>query len=119
MAYNQYLADRIHQRLKDLKVAYRTIKMMGGLCFMIDEKMSCGILYSKKKDMDVLMARIGPEAYEAALDKEGCYPMDFTGRPMKGYVFIGEEGFDIDEDLDYWIQLCIEFNPRAKSSKKK
>ena len=45
--------------------------------------------------------------------------MDFTGRPMKGYVFVDPLGFDMDDDLEYWIQLCLDFNPIAKSSKKK
>ncbi|WP_202903812.1 hypothetical protein [Neotamlana nanhaiensis] len=45
--------------------------------------------------------------------------MDFTGRPMKGYIFVTPEGFDLDSDLEYWIQLTLNFNPIAKSSKKK
>jgi len=45
--------------------------------------------------------------------------MDFTGRPMKGYVFITPDGFDLDIDLEYWLQLCLDFNPLAKRSKKK
>jgi hypothetical protein len=45
--------------------------------------------------------------------------MDFTGRPMKGYVFIDPIGIDMDKDLEYWIQLCLDYNPKAKSSKKK
>ena len=45
--------------------------------------------------------------------------MDFTGKPMKGYIFVAAEGFDLDADLEYWIQLCLDFNPLAKSSKKK
>jgi len=65
------------------------------------------------------MVRIGEEASIEALTKEGAHPMDFTGRPMKGYVFVDPIGFDMDDDLEYWIQLCINFNPLAKSSKKK
>jgi len=63
--------------------------------------------------------RIGENAYEQSKHKVGCRPMDFTGRPMKDFAFISAEGFDIDKDLDHWIQLCIDFNPLAKSSKKK
>ena len=80
---------------------------------MVDDKMCLGIV------RDTLMARIGPEAYEEALQREGCREMDFTGRPMKGYVFIEPEGVDLDSDLDHWVDLCLEFNPLAKSSKKK
>ena len=55
---------------------------------------------------------------EEAFTKTGCAPMDFTGRPMKGYVFVKPEGFDMDEDLEYWIDLALKFNPQAKKSKK-
>ncbi|MDY8137095.1 TfoX/Sxy family protein [Aquimarina sp. 2201CG5-10] len=119
MAYNEYTADRIHQIFKEKKVNYYAKKMMGGLCFMVDDKMCCGIHYDKKKETDLLMARIGEKAFEKAILKEGCQPMDFTGRPMKGYVFVTPDGFDLDVELEYWIELCLEFNPLAKRSKKK
>lgn len=45
--------------------------------------------------------------------------MDFTGRPMKGYIFVTPDGFDSDENLSYWIDLCLLYNPLAKASKKK
>lgn len=119
MAYDEYLADRVRAALKERKVSYRELKMMGGLCFMVDEKMCSGVLYSKKSNSDLIMARIGPDEYENALNKPGCQPMGFTGRPMKGYVFITPEGFDMDKDLGHWLDLCLAFNPFAKSSKKK
>ncbi|WP_299894151.1 TfoX/Sxy family protein [uncultured Aquimarina sp.] len=119
MAYSEFLSDRIHQIFKDKRTNFYTKRMIGGLCFMVDDKMCCGIHYDKKKETDLLMARIGEEAYAIAINRTGCYPMDFTGRPMKGYVFVTPEGFDMDEDLEYWIQLCLDFNPLAKSSKKK
>ena len=65
------------------------------------------------------MARIGESATNEALGKVGCNPMDFTGRPMKGFVFITPEGYDTDKDLEMWLKLCLEFNPEAKASKKK
>ena len=119
MAYDEYLADRVRKVFKDKKADFIERKMMGGLCFMVDDKMYCGIHYDKKKETDLLMARIGMEVYEKALEMEGCHPMDFTGRVMKGYVFITPDGFDSDADLEWWLQLCLDFNPLAKSSKKK
>ncbi len=113
MAYDEYLADRIHSILDDRNVNYYDKKMMGGLTFMVDEKMCVGIVKEN------LMARIGPDAYEAALEKEGCHEMNFTGRPMKGFVHVSPDGFDLDEQLEYWIEKCLKFNPKAKSSKKK
>ena len=71
--------------------------MFAGLCFMIDEKMACGIHYDKKKETDLLMARIGAAASEKVMERTGCHPMDFTGRPMRGYVFITPDGFDSEE----------------------
>ena len=119
MAYNEFLADRIRQIFNDKKIAFEAKKMMGGLCFMVDDKMCCGIHFDKKKNTDLLMARIGETASPEALKKDGCHPMDFTGRPMKGYVFVDPNGFDLDVDLEHWIQLCVDFNPHAKSSKSK
>ncbi|WP_367389917.1 TfoX/Sxy family protein [Lewinella sp. LCG006] len=119
MAYDEYLADRIRQVFKDHNTSFAEKKMMGGLCFMVDEKMCCGIHYDKNKATDLLMARIGPDASEEALKREGCHPMDFTGRPMNGYVFVTPDGFDQEEDLIYWIESCLRFNPLAQASKKR
>lgn len=119
MAYDEFLADRIKQILKEEHADFFVKKMFGGLCFMVNDKMLCGIHFDKKKDTDLLMARIGKDASAEAKDREGCYPMDFTGRPMKGYVFVTPDGYDTDEDLEYWISSCLAFNPLAKASKSK
>lgn len=119
MAYNEYLADRIRRMFLEERKSVEEKKMMGGLCFMLNDKMCCGIHFDKKKQTDLLMARIGEDAMEEALAKEGCLPMDFTGRPMKGYVFVDPDGYDLDKQLEYWIRKCIVFNPLAKSSKRK
>ena len=113
MAYNEYLADKLRQGLKDRKVLFEEKKMMGGLCIMVDNKMCCGII------KDDLMARIGPHAYEEFLQKSGAREMDFTKRPMKGYAYLSSEGWDIDEELSIWIDQCLEFNKEAKASKKR
>lgn len=119
MAYDEYTAERISNYLKSINANFETRKMMGGLCFMVDDKMLCGIHLSKKTGGQLLMARIGEDAYPAALKKENVLPMDFTGRPMKGYIFVQDEGIDLDEDLSNWLDKCLAFNPLAKSSKKK
>lgn len=113
MAYDELLADRIRQNLAEKKVHVEEKKMMGGLCFMVNDKMCVGLIKNQ------LMARIDPEIQAEVLARTGCREMDFTGRPMKGFVFVEPEGWDTDADLDYWVQLCLDFNPRAKSSKKK
>ena len=112
MAYDEALAQRVRERL----AAQRKVeekKMMGGLTFMVNGKMCVGIL------RDDLMARIGPEVHETALTKKGCREMDFTGKPMKGFVFIDPEGTKRKADLDYWIELALDFNTRAKALNKR
>lgn len=113
MAYDTYQEERINQILKEKHLEFYSKKMMGGLCYMMNEKMLCGLI------KDQLMARIGVDAYEEALTKDHVNEMNFTGRAMKGYVFVDAAGMDMDEDLEYWIQKCVDFNPLAKASKKK
>jgi len=113
MAYDKYLADRISQILREKQVLFTEKEMMGGVCYMVDKKMC--VCISK----DNLMTRIGPDIYKEALKKEGCHEMDFTGRPMKGFVYIDPDGIDRDEDLEYWIQLALDYNPKAKRTNKK
>lgn len=112
MAYDEFLADRIRHVLSVKKVNHAEKKMMGGLTFMVDSKMCVGIVKGN------LMARIDPEIYERMLSKKGCRPMDFTGKPMKGFIFVEPIGIDMDADLEAWIQLALEYNPKAKPSKK-
>lgn len=87
--------------------------MMGGLTFMVNDKMCIGII------KDEMMCRIDPELQETALEKPGCRIMDFTGRPMRGYVMIDNTGLKTKREFDYWINLCLEFNSKAKASKRK
>ena len=113
MAYDKHLAERVNRTLEILGIPYEGKLMMGGVCYLVDDKMCVGVVKSE------LMARIDPDGTEEALKKKGCRLMDFTGRTMKGFLFIAPEGADMDADLEYWIKLALEFNPRAKSSKKK
>jgi len=119
MAYSEQLVDRIDAIFQEKNVKVDGKKFMGGYCFFMDEKMCVGLDIDKKTKQDRLMARIGPDAMELALKKKGCRVMDITGRPMKGFAFVDPEGFAATKDLEYWVQLSIDFNPLAKSSKKK
>lgn len=80
---------------------------------MMDDKMCVGVVH------DQLMARIGPDAYEQALEEDGVDEMNFTGRAMKGYVFVQEHALERESVLAKYVDLSIAFNPIAKSSKKK
>ena len=119
MAYSEKLVKRIDDVFREKKISAEGKKFMGGYCFFLDEKMCVGLDIDKKTDKDRLMARIGVENQEAAFKKKGCRPMDITGRPMRGFVFVDPDGFKSKKDLEYWVQLSIDHNPFAKSSKKK
>ncbi|HOZ86691.1 MAG TPA: TfoX/Sxy family protein [Bacteroidia bacterium] len=112
MAYDQKLADRIRESLVDLPKVEEKL-MFGGVCFMVNDKMCIGVL------KDEMMCRIDPEAEALALEKPGCRPMDFTRRPMKGYVYVSQDGIKTKKNFDYWIGMCLDFNSKAKASKKK
>ena len=102
MAYDEGLAERIRTHLQNQKDVQEK-KMFGGLCFMVSKHMVCGIVKDK------LMARVGPQNYEACLSKKFVSEMDFTGKPLKGMVFITPDGFSEDEELSYWLNLCLAF----------
>lgn len=119
MAYDEELGLRISHLLLENQVDFVEKKMMGGLCFMVDDKMCCGILQDKKHGDNLLMARVGEITYNSEIEKSVTLPMDFTGRPMKGYLFVTPDGFSSDKDLWYWLKLCLDFNPLAKASKRK
>lgn len=112
MAYNKRLADRIREMLVDLPQVEEK-EMMGGVAFMVNDKMCVGVI------KDEMMARIDPDVYDDALEKAGCRPMDFTKKPMKGWVFIGPEGLNCKSEMEYWLQLALAFNQKANASKRK
>lgn len=112
MAYNIELAAQIRNRLSKLEMVEEK-EMMGGLTFMYRDKMCIGIIGNE------MMCRIDPSKQDEALSQLGCRVMDFTKRPMKGYVMVNPDGMRTSKEFEYWIQLCLDFNDRAKSSKKK
>ena len=113
MAFDQALADRISDQFTSRRIGFESKCMMGGLCFMVRGKMCVGVVQNK------LMIRLDPAHEAAALRQPGCLPMDFTGRPMKGYVFVQPKGCESESQLTAWLNLALEFNPRARPSKKR
>ncbi len=113
MAYDEQLAERVRRSFKKARARFEEKRMMGGLCFMVDGKMCVGVEKAR------LMVRLDPAGYDDALKRKGCVPMDFTGRPMRGFVFVQPEGWATDAELETWLQLALEYNPKAKSSKSK
>jgi TfoX/Sxy family transcriptional regulator of competence genes len=112
MAYNEKLADQVRELISLTHTNVEEKKMFGGLCFMVNAKMCVGV------EKERLMLRIDPEKYDDVMKKEGCKPMDFTGRVMKGFVFVDAEAVKTKKQLGYWIQLALEYNKKAKPSKK-
>lgn len=118
MAYDEVLAGRIRTFFHSKGVTFTEKKMFSGVCFMVDEKMCTGTHIHKTNGQNYLLCRISDEDYEQAMLRDDCVPMDFTGKPMKGYMYVLENGLQSDTDLAHWLQLCLNFNPKAKKSKK-
>jgi TfoX/Sxy family transcriptional regulator of competence genes len=102
MAYSERLASRIREILREGGDVDEK-KMFGGLAFMVDGHMCCGVT------RDDLMLRLGAEGAKQALEEPHVRPMDFTGRPMKGYVYVATPGLKTEAKLRRWLQLARDF----------
>ena len=102
MAYDEQLAGRVRDVLARRKDVSEK-KMFGGLSFMLGGNMCCGV------DEGNLMVRVGPEQYETALAQPHARPMDFTGRPLKGMVYVDPEGYRTDAALAAWVKRGVDF----------
>lgn len=96
MAYNEEIAVRIRVALAGRK-GITEKKMFGGIGFMLHGNMCCGV------SNDNLVVRVGADAYDDPLVQPHARPMDLTGRPMKGFVFVAPKGIKDDESLEFWI----------------
>ena len=114
MAYDNNLAEKVREYLSNFpEINVEEKKMFGGLGFMVNEKMCINISGEK------LMCRYDPVLEEEITEKPGFEPMIMKGKAMKGYCYVHSDGFDKKNDFEYWLDLCLEYNHRAKSSKKK
>jgi TfoX/Sxy family transcriptional regulator of competence genes len=102
MPYDEGLAERIRTVLADHQGVVEK-KMFGGIAFMIRGHMSVGIV------KDALMVRVGTEQHEKLLRRPHARPMDFTGRPMKGFLFVDSSGLESDTDLEEWIAHGVDY----------
>jgi TfoX/Sxy family transcriptional regulator of competence genes len=112
MSYNEKLAARIRERFSNLKNVEEKA-MMGGLTFMYNGKMCVGIL------KDEMMCRIDPFLHDESIARKGCRTLDFTRRPMSGFILVSEDAMKTKKDFEHWIGLSLDFNAKAKKSKKK
>ena len=102
MVYDEKLVGRIRKIIcKDRHVTEK--HMFGGLSFMYGKKMFCGVL------KDDLVLKMSHEQWENALKKPNVRPMDFTGKPMKGFVYVNKKGCKPDKDLRKWVELSMNY----------
>ena len=109
MAYSEHQAERIRQRLTKQNLTDEK-KMMGGLIFMVNDKMCVGLDIEKKTGLDRLMVRVGKASHDKLIFNKGSREMDFTGKVMRGFLYIDPDGFDAEDDLDFWIEKALYFN---------
>ena len=102
MAYDEGLAQRLRETFQGQDDVEEK-KMFGGLCFMASNHMCCGIVG------DRLMARVGPDNYEECLRHKHAREMDFTGKAMKGMVYVSPKGIEDDTELENWVSICRGF----------
>lgn len=102
MAYDKGLVQRVRALLSD-KPDFNEKKMFGGVCFLIQGNMACGVLN------DDLIVRAGPEKYEALLELPNTRKFDITGKAMKGWVMVSPEGHGTEEHLSFWVELGVAF----------
>ena len=102
MAYDKDLADRV-RRILTRRAAAEERAMFGGLAFMVQGHMCCGLV------SDRLMVRVRPEAYEQLLKEPGAEPMDFTGKPMRGFLYVTRAGTASTSSLGTWVSRALDF----------
>lgn len=102
MAYDEGLAHRIREILPT-NISIEEKKMFGGIAFMVNGHMCVGVANQN------LMVRTGPELYDEALKKPHTAKMDFTGKVLKGFIYVLPEGIDADKDLEFWFNYSFEF----------
>jgi hypothetical protein len=114
MAYDENLADRIRETLAEIpKIKVEEKKMFRGVTFMVNGKMCVSVSGQN------MMCRFDPELQSSVEKKMGFEPMRMKGREYKGYGYVSPEGIKLKKDFDYWVSLCLDFNSKAKASKKK
>jgi hypothetical protein len=114
MPYNTILADKVRAALAEFpKLKIEEKQMFRGLTFMVNGKMCISV------SGENLMCRFDPAEEEVVSARVGYQPMKMKGRVYKGFCYVSQEGFKTKKTLDYWVNLCLAFNSKAKSSKKK
>lgn len=114
MAYSIKLADRIRTYLEgipNLKVEEK--QMFSGLAFLVNGKMCVNVSHEN------LMCRFDPALENEVAEQIGFLPMIMKGKQLRGYCYVGEEGYKSKANFEYWLKLCLDFNKKARASKMK
>lgn len=112
MAHDEQMVNRVRELIAERATHVEERKMFGGLCFLVDDKICVAV------KSDRMLARIAPELYEDAIEQPGCTPMSRQGNNMTGYLYIDFDYLDTHRQLAHWVNLALDFNPRAKASKR-
>jgi TfoX/Sxy family transcriptional regulator of competence genes len=102
MAYDEQLAECVREALGEVPGLVEK-KMFGGVGYMVLGNMACGV------NEDNLIVRVGPARYKEALEEPHARPFDMTGRPMRGWIYVGPDGHATQQDLEQWVQQGVEF----------
>ena len=102
MAYDREVAQRVREAMSGVSNVVEK-KMVGGIAFMVQGNMCCGVIGEE------LMVRVGIDGYEDVLKRPHAREMDFTSKPLRGFVYVAPEGFESDNDLRTWIDRALVF----------
>ena len=111
MPFSEKLADRVREIIAITHTNVEGKRMFAGLCFMVNDKMCVGV------HEDKIMVRLDPGIFDEVIEKDGCEPMNFTGKVMRGFVFVNASVLKTKKQLEYWVRLGLDYNQFAKSSK--
>jgi len=112
MAINEKLTNKVRETLADVSNVEEK-KMFSGIAFMVNDKLCIAVRN------DNIMIRIDPALHDEMVEKQGCSSMVMRGKELNGYVVVGESVLKTKKQLQYWIQLALDYNPFAEKSKKK
>jgi len=114
MSYSIQLADRIREYLSSFtELEIEEKEMFSGVVFMVNGKMCVNVSHEN------LMCRFDPSLQDELAERQGYQAMIMRGKEAKGYCYVTPEGFRSRKDFEFWVNLCLQYNPKAKASKKK
>ena len=114
MAYSTKLAERIRTYLEGIsKIKIEEKEMFKGLAFLVNGKMCINV------SGENLMCRYDPVLEDEVAEKTGFQPMIMKGKQLRGYCYVSEDGYKSKVNFEYWLKLCLDFNEKAKASRRK